>query len=948
MPIHLRALIIEDNPANAELMLHELRRADIEPVFQRVETEHDFRAALDDGWDIILAGSSLPQLSALRALAIVQERRSDIPLVVVTGRLSEEEAVECIRHGAADYLLRDQMVRLGPAVRRALEARRLRADQERALAALRESEARYRRAIALANAVVYEQRFGETRYRHMGEGIEAITGYRPEEFTPELWRRSVVKTVMRGEAEGLTGEEAARRIEMGQIHEWRADYLIRTRDGTLRWLADSAVPILDAEGRCIGTFGILQDVTDRRNTEAQLQRSNERLAVLNAVALVTMGSLSPEDLCRRLAEIVRRTLPCDAYFVDRVDPFRAHLQGICNWDTVDGRFQEVPVQDVEIDPEGAINTVVLKQRRPLVIQRGAAEPPGLALCPFGDKARRSESLVFVPLVAGNRAVGVMSVQSYTPGAHTAEHVELITAIGRLVGPALDASLLAQDLRHSEVRFRIAAECASDLIYDWDLSKGVLHWFGDIDGRLGFAPGEFPRTIEAWESVLHPEDRERTLAALRRSLDELGLFQAEYRVIRRDGEVLTWLERGLVLADAAGRAARMVGACSDITEQRRIQEQLLLSQKMEAVGQLAGGVAHDFNNILLCILGFADLALDDLPADSPLAADLGEIRRAAQRAATLTRQLLAFSRRAVLQPVDLDLNQLIADLLRMLRRLIGENIQLTFRPAADLATVHADPGQVEQMLLNICVNARDAMPRGGKITIETGPTVVGEQVRATHPWVHLGPHAAIRISDTGPGIAPEVLPHIFEPFFTTKEVGKGTGLGLATVYGIAKQHGGFVEVHSELGHGATFTIHLPTVERPAEPRRPSAGTPPPGGHETILVAEDEPAVRHLTQRVLANAGYRILLAADGEEAVQQFEQHRDEVALVILDAVMPVMGGAEARERIRALRPDVKVLLTTGHSFDPAGLAAMDPGDILLKPHDAATLLWRVRERLDAP
>jgi CheY-like chemotaxis protein len=362
-----------------------------------------------------------------------------------------------------------------------------------------------------------------------------------------------------------------------------------------------------------------------------------------------------------------------------------------------------------------------------------------------------------------------------------------------------------------------------------------------------------------------------------------------------------------------------------------------------VGQLAGGVAHDFNNLLTAILGSTDLLLMDLPQEDPRREDLLAIRDAGERAATLTRQLLAFSRRQVLQPRVIGLNQVVAGMGKLLPRLIGEDIRLDLALAPDLASVSADPGQIEQVILNLAVNARDAMPDGGRLTIATANAVLDAVFAARNPIVQTGTYVRLSVTDTGQGMDEETLARVFEPFFTTKGPGKGTGLGLATVYGIVKQSGGYIFVRSQPGEGTTFDVYLPAVPPSAE--EPTSAPPPdqPGeGSETILLAEDDAAVRSLARRALEQYGYRVLEAANGREAVDLMRQHQNEIDLLLTDIVMPEMSGRRSAEHNLQTRPDIKVLFMSGY----AGPDQPDGRAMVQKPFTPESLARRVREVLD--
>jgi PAS domain S-box-containing protein len=389
---------------------------------------------------------------------------------------------------------------------------------------------------------------------------------------------------------------------------------------------------------------------------------------------------------------------------------------------------------------------------------------------------------------------------------------------------------------------------------------------------------------------------------------------------------------------------------DITDRRSLESQLLQAQKMEAVGQLAGGIAHDFNNLLTAIFGSSDLLLGDLSADDRRRADVEDIKKAAERAAALTRQLLAFSRQQVLAPQVLDLNALIADLEKMLQRLIGEDVEFRTVLAPELGAVRADPGQIEQVIMNLAVNARDAMPRGGKLTIETANVDLDEAYTQAHVPVVPGRYAMLAVSDTGVGMDAQVKAHLFEPFFTTKEKGKGTGLGLATVYGIVKQSDGHIWVYSEPGQGTTFKIYLPRVAAAAEPPAPKPMAPASlRGSETVLVVEDEEAVRKLTRRVLEAHGYAVLAAGDGQEALRLANEHDGPINLLVTDVVMPNMSGRQLAERVVSARRETRVLYLSGYTDDAIiRHGVLDPGIAFLqKPFTPQALARKLREVLDA-
>ena len=520
------------------------------------------------------------------------------------------------------------------------------------------------------------------------------------------------------------------------------------------------------------------------------------------------------------------------------------------------------------------------------------------------------------------------------------------------------------LRKSEALYRKAIEVAGAVPYYQSYVTNTYEFVGEgIQALVGCRPEEFD--YEFWQSISEEVVLAGDLAdmppeqAVERAKSREGVsWRADYRVRTRQGEE-RWIANAAVqVRDESGEIVGSLGILQDITEQRkaeretrRLEEQLRQSQKMEAVGQLAGGIAHDFNNLLQAILGYTDMAMLAVPPGDRIYEDLGQVRKAAERAATLTSQLLAFGRRQMLQPENLNLNQLVSELMEILQRVIGEHIELGLVRGDSLETIHADSGMLQQVLVNLCVNARDAMPDGGRLTIETRNQAIDESFCETHAWAKPGNYVLLVVTDTGLGMSPDVLKRIFEPFFTTKEVGQGSGLGLSMVYGIVKQHDGLTHVHSGEDHGATFEIYLPSVGKAIETTETDDGTSlaVEGGREVILLAEDEEVVREVALRILEKNGYRVLVARDGEEALQVFEAHKDDIQCAVLDVVMPRVSGKDVRDRIRAYRPDLPVIFCSGYGPNSAqtGFVLEEGAELIQKPYSQSVLLQRVREVLDA-
>lgn len=505
----------------------------------------------------------------------------------------------------------------------------------------------------------------------------------------------------------------------------------------------------------------------------------------------------------------------------------------------------------------------------------------------------------------------------------------------------------EQLRERNETISAMVETSQDWI--WSVDCHGIHTYSNpaIELILGYTPEELvgrPSLV-----LVHEEDRARAeqqmLAAIEHKSGWRNLL-ARWR--HKDG---TWryLESNAVaIVSSDGELVGFRGVDRDVTERRQLQEQLLQSQKMEAIGQLAGGVAHDFNNLLQAILGYADLLLFKLGEEDPNRREVDQVRLAADKATTLTRRLLAFSRRQIIQPAPMDLNEVVAGLMKMVQRLIGEHIQLEIIPCHLLETICADQGQIEQVLMNLCVNARDAMPEGGTLRIETDHVSFDDAYVRMHPWAREGRFVLLRVTDTGCGMTRDTMDHIFEPFFTTKKVGEGTGLGLSMVYGIVQQHDGMIRVTSAEGKGTTFHVYLPITSQtePGTVREPFV--PPPCGTECVLVVEDDAPIRELAASVLETAGYTVLTAPDGVDAMVLLNARTGPVDLLLVDVVMPHMGGYELLKHVRKVRPDAKFLFTSGYSPDAVhtNFIIKQGLHLLQKPYSRDTLLRKIREILD--
>jgi len=518
------------------------------------------------------------------------------------------------------------------------------------------------------------------------------------------------------------------------------------------------------------------------------------------------------------------------------------------------------------------------------------------------------------------------------------------------------SLSENHLPQSQDYLQIAARATRDAVRDFDVRSDRLSWPQGLRDLLGYDATSAIAEISFWNERVHPEDRARISASIREAFAGPGeCWSGEYRFRRADGSYAHLLERALIARDGQGKAVRFVGSLMDITARKQLQDQLCRSQKMEAFGQLAGGVAHDFNNFLTTILGYSDLLLHELHIKGDIANHVAEIRSAAGRASTLTQQLFAFSRRQPLEPQVVEVNSIITNLERSLLRLLGENISVVchLHREKDGAHIKVDPGQLTQIVLNLAVNARDAMRNGGQLTLETAIVDISNETKPAllcGDFI-LGEYVLISVADNGIGMSDEVKAHLFEPFFTTKQGGGGSGLGLATSYGIVHQSGGHIRIESEEGKGTTARIYLPRVPAPPpSPYKKPNRKKLPGGTETILVLEDDISVRHISVRVLRNLGYQVIEAANSNDAQHVLAERAGRtIDLLLTDMVMPQMSGRRFADWLRKASPHIKVVFVSGYLEE-----SLHPGDrrdpdmfFLPKPFDPGQLAAKVREALDA-
>ncbi|WP_020475454.1 PAS domain S-box protein [Zavarzinella formosa] len=1175
----LRILVVEDNPADFRLVSHALRQAGIATPPSRVETEQDFLASLESPPDIILCDYSLPQFNAPRALKLLRDREPHLPFVIVSGSIGEDTAVEAMRMGATDYLLKDRLGRLGQAVRQAVEQHRLRQAEEQARAALADQakaiavraaiatvvartgdirtilgdccEALVRqvgvlfarvwtlneaeqtlelqcsrglythtdgphariplgelkigriacsRQAALTNSVaddpevsdrdwakqegvvgfagyplIVEDRLvgvlamfsrspirremfdhlagvadlvaqlierkrneealraGELRYRELADAIPQIVWTAtPDGALDHLNARSTQYTGL--PLSELTGWNWGSVIHPDDLPQtvtgWMEiiqsgtprmlEFRIRRADGEYRWHITRQVVSRGPDGKVVGWYGTSTDIHDQKVAEEALRASETRFRMLvdtlphkmwitdaNGMALYLnqrgltqlrtteeeirgrgwLRFVHPDDKESVLEEweaSVRAGTPCRNEYRMQcpAGEYRWYLsQGVPlkgpdgrvdkwvgTWTDINEqkRAEELVRQSSELlhaVAESTTEAVFVKDRegRYLLFNPAAARFVGK---PVGEVLGRTDDHIFEPasarsVMAKDRAImesgipntseeeltaaGITRTYLVTKAPHRNPAGEIIG----LVGISRDVS----DIKRAELELRLrdrAIQAVSQgiLITDPNQPDNPIIYVSPSCERLtGYKSEEM---LGRNCRFLQGRDTDReTVRAIRAAIDARRPVTTELLNYRKDGTPF-WNNLAIAPVMDGDRLSHFIAVQTDVSDRRKMEDQFRQSQKMEAVGQLAGGVAHDFNNLLTIINGYSEILLDD-PASDALRPTLLEIREAGERAAGLTAQLLAFSRKTIIEPKILDLNDVVDSIGKLLRRLIGEDIKFTTHLAARLHRIKADPGLVEQVIMNLAVNARDAMPGGGRLTIETKNTKLMAEELPNYPECLPGPYVRMAVSDTGTGMTDEVRAKIFEPFFTTKGVGKGTGLGLATVYGIIKQSGGHVAVFSEVGVGTRFELLFPAAPDAGAGQAETGPAPPTRGVETVLLVEDEDAVRKLSATALAFQGYKVLEAARGAEAIRIADQHAGVIHLLVTDVVMPEMGGRELADTLRTKRPELRVMYISGYTNDAVVRQGVSEATdaFLQKPFTPLTLARKVRALLDS-
>jgi PAS domain S-box-containing protein len=702
-----------------------------------------------------------------------------------------------------------------------------------------------------------------------------------------------------------------------------------------------------------GAIANAQLFTEREQAEKEVRRQSAMLEGMNRILRETLTSQTDEEIAQVCLSVAEELTGSKFGFIGELDQaVRLNTIALSDPGWVSCKMPKsnavAMIRDMEIR---GIWGRVLKDERTLLVNDPASHPDRVGI-PEGHPPLTS--LLGVPLKKAGKTIGMIALANKEPGYDVADQ-QVVETLATGFVEALNRNRAEEALRKSEIRFQELFDDAPVGYHELEVGGHINRVNRTELEMLGYAAEEMLGQ-PIWKFVVEKEQSQQSIMAKITGVVPPGRqFERTYR--RKDGTTFPVLIEDRLLRDAEGRIIGIRSTIQDITDRKRteeevktLEEQLRQSQKIEAIGRLAGGIAHDFNNLLTVIKGYSQLSLLDLKENTPLRENIQEIQKATQRATDLTRQLLAFSRRQILDPKVLDLNSLLRDTEKMLRRMIGEDIELVTLLSEDLGRVKIDPSQIEQVIFNLAVNARDAMPSGGKLTIETANVESDEGYAHAHVGVIPGHYVRLSVSDTGVGMSREVQEKAFDPFFTTKEKGKGTGLGLSTVHGIVTQSGGKIWVYSEPRHGTIFKIYFPTIEGELDNLNGKNETDSfPVGSETVLLVEDEPSVRDLANRLLKQQGYKVLEAANGEEALRLVHENTGEkIHLLLTDVVLPQMGGKELADQLKVFRPDIKVLYTSGYTdYAIVHHGVLNSGThFLQKPFSLKTLSQKVREVLD--
>ena len=791
----------------------------------------------------------------------------------------------------------------------------------------------------------------EGRLKFMSQGgqrlmeIEDITPYLNESWV-DFWKGK--------DHEAALG--AVSKAKKGKIGTFRG--YCPTAKHTPKWWEIIVSPILDKQGNVEYLLSISRDITGKKKKEDHILNLSAILECIRRVNKIVVHEKEPGILIQKVCHTIVETRGIHSAWIALMDQSEDFLT--CAHSGLDDDFLSI----VDRLKRGDWPTCIQKalRQQALVVIR---DPYSICTdCALSAKYSGNAAMT-VRLEHHGNIYGILVISIPEEMAENREERKLIREIADDISFAFHSNDLEKQrnysrklLEESEEKYRLLVKNLSSLVY-----KGYPDWsvefFDDkIEALTGYSADEFNSRKLKWSDIIVNEDLETVRNSFIKALNTKGSFVREYRIESKAKDVIWIQERGQIVRDENGNMDYITGVFFDIIglkqaeeEKKKLQAQLLQAQKMEAIGTLTGGIAHDFNNLLTTIIGYSELALDDLIKDTPLYDTIKEIRKAGRRAGLLTRQLLAFSRKQVIQPEILNINDILTGTEKMLRRTIREDIDMVSVFTPELWNVEMDPGQMEQVLMNLAINARDAMPKGGKLTIETANVELDEAYFRDHSVEsNPGPHVMLAVTDSGTGMDEQTRFRIFEPFFTTKEMGSGTGLGLSTVYGIVKQNKGHISVYSEPGEGTTFKVYLPAVMQDIEGAKEEdkAFVDQLGGTETVLLVEDDDMLCRMAQKILETHGYTVLSAHNSDEALKIANYHHDSIHLLLTDLVIPGMNGKELAGRIESILPGIKVLYMSGYTDNAIAHHGVLDRDInfIQKPFSPNDLVQKVREVLD--
>jgi PAS domain S-box-containing protein len=894
-------------------------------------------------FNIALLDIRLPDMAGTNLLAHLKELHPEMEVLLITGYATLESAMQAVAEGASHYFIKPlNMDEVLAKIKEALDKQHLVMENKRLYqAALKElaerkkvEEAlwalslRYEAILAAVPDIIMEVDANkiytwanQAGFEFFGDdvlGKEATFYFEGEQDT-----YGIVQSL-------FDGDENLIYLESWQRH----------KDGEKRLLAWWCKALKDEKGNVIGALSSARDITKQRRVEEEIRQRNRELTLLNQVIAASATSLDPETILETACHELARAFDVPQAVAVLLNEKKTEVVVVAEYLAKESQSRllnkTISIENLFLAKRLLIN------RSPLVVEDARSDP---RLASISDLLRQRNliSLLIVPLIIEGAVAGGLCLGATESRCFSAEEVNLAWSVADQVSGALSRTRLDKERR----QLSTAIEQTAESVIITDPEGKIVYVNPTFERVTGYSRaeviGQSPRILKSGkqDAVFYKE--------LWGTITAGKVWHGRFVNKKKDGTLYTEEATISPVRNEKGDIVNYVGLQRDVTHELELEEQYRRAQRMEAVGQLTGGIAHDFNNLLTAINGFAELIQFRLSPDDPLQDLVKNILQSGQRAANLVSQLLAFSRKQIIEPKVLNLNTSVIEMSAMLQRIIGENIKLEVVLTPELWPVKVDPAQIEQVIVNLAVNARDAMPDGGRLIIETSNTVLNDEYVANHLGTQPGKHVLLAISDTGVGMSEEEKARIFEPFFTTKEVGKGTGLGLATVFGIVKQSGGNIWVYSEEGHGSTFKIYLPCTNETIRAASPPKGEiDMPTGNETILLVEDDTGVRDLARQVLQRQGYTLLEAKNGEEALELSAQYSEPIHLLLTDVIMPGMNGKTLADQLAQRHPDLKTLFMSGYTDNTiAHHGVLDPGvTFLQKPFSSLTLTHQVRAVLD--